>query len=139
MDEHDRRCAALYSVQAQFRTWLFTIAHNKTMDYFRANSKAEARLYSVADGEDAVDIEFPGARTEEPEVQTESDRARAAILKALDGLPAPQREAFLLSEEGGMTVAEIAEATGFHEAAKPFALCDCQVARAVAGLPDDPS
>jgi RNA polymerase sigma-70 factor (ECF subfamily) len=111
--------APRYSVQAQFRTWLFTIAHNKLMDYFRANAKTEARLYEVKDGEESVDIEFPGARTEEPEVQTDSNRARAAILKALDGLPAPQREAFLMSEEGGLTVAEIAEATGVsHEAAK---------------------
>ncbi len=111
--------APRYAVQAQFRTWLFTIAHNKLMDYFRANAKSEARLYEVKDGEDAVEIDVPGARTEEPEVQTESNRARVAILKALDALPAPQREAFLMSEEGGMTVVEIAEATGVsHEAAK---------------------
>ncbi len=111
--------APRYSVQAQFRTWLFTIAHNKLMDYFRANAKAEARLYDAKAGEETVDIEFPGARTEEPEVQAESNRARTAILKALDSLPAPQREAFLLAEEAGMTVAEIAAATGVPlEAAK---------------------
>ncbi|HEX4859506.1 MAG TPA: sigma-70 family RNA polymerase sigma factor [Usitatibacteraceae bacterium] len=108
-----------YSVQAQFRTWLFTIAHNKLMDYFRGNAKAEARLYEVKDGEESVDMALPGPRTDEPEVQVASTRARAAILAALDGLPAPQREAFLLSEEGGLTVAEIAAATGIsHEAAK---------------------
>ena len=87
------QAAPRYRPEAQFRTWLFTIAHNKLMDYFRANVKAEARLYEVKDGEESVDIEFPGARTEEPEVQTDSNRARSAILKALDGLPAPQREA----------------------------------------------
>jgi RNA polymerase sigma-70 factor (ECF subfamily) len=111
--------APRYRVQAQFRTWLFTIAHNRLMDYFRANAKAEARLYEVRDDAEVVELALPGSRTEEPEVQTEANRARAAILAALETLPAPQREAFLLSEEGGMTVAQIAEATGVsHEAAK---------------------
>lgn len=111
--------APRYRVEAQFRTWLFTIAHHKLMDHFRAHAKAEARLYEVKDGEEEVDLAIPGARTEEPEVQAASNRARAAILAALESLPAPQREAFLLCEEGGMTVAQIAAATGVsHEAAK---------------------
>jgi RNA polymerase sigma-70 factor (ECF subfamily) len=36
---------------------------------------------------------------------------------ALEALPPLQREAFLLHEEGGLTVAEIAAATGTHEGA----------------------
>jgi RNA polymerase sigma-70 factor (ECF subfamily) len=105
-----------YRVEAQFRTFLFTIAHNKLMDYFRANSKRETHLYEVKDDEP---LDAPGNRTEEPQVQAASNEARTAILEALAALPPPQREAFLLHEEGGLTVEEIAIATGVNaEAAK---------------------
>ncbi len=110
------QAADRYRVDAQFRTWLFTIAHNKLMDYFRANSRAEAVLYEVKDDQP---IDAPGSRTEQPQVQAASHQAGEAILRALQSLPAPQREAFLLHEEGGLNVEEIAAATGIsYEAAK---------------------
>ena len=37
------------------------------------------------------------------------------LLEAIAALPAAQREAFLLHEEGGLSVAEIAAATGTPE------------------------
>ena len=70
-------------------------------------------------GERAATIDGVASRTEEPMVQAESRQQGAAILKVLEGLPAPQREAFLLYEEGGLSVDEIAQATGVSfEAAK---------------------
>ena len=113
-----------YRVEAQFRTWLFTVAHNKLMDYFRRNARAEAVLYEVKNiddesGERAATIEGIANRTEEPMVQAESRQQGLAILKLLESLPAPQREAFLLHEEGGLSVEQIAQATGVSfEAAK---------------------
>lgn len=113
-----------YRVEAQFRTWLYTVAHNKLMDYFRSNARSEAVLYEVKNtddesGERAATIEGVANRTEEPMVQAESRQQGAAILKLLESLPAPQREAFLLYEEGGLSVDEIAQATGVSfEAAK---------------------
>ena len=113
-----------YRVEAQFRTWLYTVAHNKLMDYFRGNARSEAVLFEVKNtddesGERAATIEGVASRTEEPMVQAESRQQGAAILKVLEGLPAPQREAFLLYEEGGLSVDEIAQATGVSfEAAK---------------------
>ena len=113
-----------YRVEAQFRTWLYTVAHNKLMDYFRGNARSEAVLYEVKNtddesGERAATIEGVANRTEEPMVQAESRQQGAAILKLLESLPAPQREAFLLYEEGGLSVDEIAQATGVSfEAAK---------------------
>ena len=113
-----------YRVEAQFRTWLYTVAHNKLMDYFRGNARSEAVLFEVRNtddesGERAATIEGVANRTEEPMVQAESRQQGAAILKVLEGLPAPQREAFLLYEEGGLSVDEIAQATGVSfEAAK---------------------
>ena len=118
------QAAERYRVEAQFRTWLYTVAHNKLMDYFRGNARSEAVLFEVKNtddesGERAATIEGVANRTEEPMVQAESRQQGAAILKVLEGLPAPQREAFLLYEEAGLSVDEIAQATGVSfEAAK---------------------
>ena len=114
------QAAAGYRVEAQFRTYLYTLAHNKLMDYFRANSRAEAVLFEVkdADAEDQT-IDAVASRTTEPQVQIEARQQGDAILRLLASLPAPQRETFLLYEESGMSLEEIAQATGVtFEAAK---------------------
>ena len=114
------QAADRYRVEAQFRTYLYKLAHNKLMDYFRGNARAEAVLYEVKDENDEMEItEGVASRTQEPEVRAEGRQQGVAILRLLEALPAPQREAFLLYEESGLTVEEIAEATGVSfEAAK---------------------
>lgn len=105
-----------YVPTAQFRTWLFTIAHHRTMDFFRKHNRVQA---VVDDRDDDHVASLPATRTAEPHVQTESREQGRAILQALDALPTAQREAFLMHEEGGLSVEEIAEATGVSfEAAK---------------------
>ena len=44
--------------------------------------------------------------------QIESREQAQRLLAALDALPLPQREAFVLQAETGMSVADIAEVTG---------------------------
>ena len=114
------QAAERYRVEAQVRTWLYTMAHNKLMDYFRGNARAEAVLYEVKDGDGEIATnDGIASRTEEPLVQAESRQQGDAILRLLAALPAPQREAFLLYEEGGLSVEEIARTTGVSfEAAK---------------------
>ena len=114
------QAAERYRVEAKFRTYLYTLAHNKLMDFFRRNARAEASLVDAtgADGEIET-IDHAGSRTQEPQVQAEAREQGTAILRLLEALPAPQREAFLLHEESGMSVEEIAQATGVSfEAAK---------------------
>lgn len=107
-----------YRVEAQFRTYLFTLAHNKLMDYFRRHGRVELTLYENSDEESAVD-RLVASRVDEPPVRAEASEQSTAILRAIEGLPAPQREAFLLHEEGGLSVEDIAAATGCSfEAAK---------------------
>ncbi len=100
-----------YRDEAQFRTYLFTIAHNKLMDYFRRHGRVELRLYEF-DGEESAVDQLATSRVDEPMVRAESQQQGAAILRAIEALPAPQREAFLLHEEGGFSIEEIAATVG---------------------------
>jgi RNA polymerase sigma-70 factor (ECF subfamily) len=99
---------AEYEARARFTTWLYTIAHNRLLDHLRSASRAE--LTSYDDALEAV-IAFPAADPP-PERTIERKELAGRLLAALDALPPPQREAFLLQQEGGLTVEEIAKATG---------------------------
>src|ERR1700704_5230966 len=108
------RKAADYQPTAKFTTWLFTIAHNRMVDMIRANH----RLQSLDAGDDA-DPEGSSLLDRlavdgklEPPAQVQSQHEAAALLAAVEQLPAEQRSAFLMQAEGGLSVEEIAEATG---------------------------
>jgi RNA polymerase sigma factor (sigma-70 family) len=108
------RGAANYQPTAKFTTWLFTIAHNRTVDMIRANH----RLQSLDAGDDAdPEASSPLERLAieaklEPLAQVQSQDEAAALLGAVAQLPAEQRSAFLLQAEGDLSVEEIAHATG---------------------------
>ena len=97
-----------YEARAKFSSWVYAIAHNRLMDFYRANGKA--RFLDQEESEAALDA-LP---TDDPPAEIRLDRKRAAerLLVALDLLPEAQREAFLLQQEGGLSVEEIGAATG---------------------------
>jgi RNA polymerase sigma-70 factor (ECF subfamily) len=94
-----------YAVQARFTTWLYTIAHNLMVDHWRRAGLALVPL----------DEESVAACTPDTLRHVEGRAALARFAAALEGLPAAQREAFLLHEEAGLSVAEIAAVTGAGE------------------------
>ena len=55
--------------------------------------------------------ELPAADSANPARQFERNDLASRLTLALEDLPAPQREAFLLAEEGGLSLEEIAAAT----------------------------
>jgi RNA polymerase sigma factor (sigma-70 family) len=91
-----------YAPQARFRTWLYTIAHNRLVDHWRKRGLALVDL-------EESDVAADGA---DPADHARSREALTRFAAALSALPALQREAFLLHEESGLSVAEIAAATG---------------------------
>lgn len=106
-----------YEVVAKFRTYLYTIAHHRLIDFYRSHAVQAYTAY--ADGDEDPAAQIPASRVDEPHVRAESREQGAHILRLLEALPAPQREAFLLYEEGGLTVEEIATAMAISfEAAK---------------------
>ena len=94
-----------YAPSARFGTWLYTIAHNLLVDHWRRKGLV------------LVDSDEEPASGDDPAQRVEARQAAARFLQALEALPPAQREAFLLHEEAGLSVAEIAAATGSNEEA----------------------
>jgi RNA polymerase sigma-70 factor (ECF subfamily) len=96
-----------YLARARFVTYLFSIAHRRTMDSWRRRGRLPVR---EADPEEP-DL-TAGPSHYEPEIQAINVDLRADLLLAVAALPIHQREAFLLRAEEGLGIDEIAEATG---------------------------
>lgn len=93
-----------YRPTAKFTTFLYRVAHNCFIDNIRRNKRHTQ----------TVDIEpdtQPDAG-EQPEVQTERSLARRRLNAALLELPDEQRDVFLLHEEAGLNLEQIASVTG---------------------------
>ncbi|MES2509247.1 MAG: sigma-70 family RNA polymerase sigma factor [Pseudomonadota bacterium] len=105
--------AAGYEVKAKFRTWLFTIAHNRMVDHFRT-SKNHTSLDDTSEEDQALHETLAADSGFGPVRQLQSREQAAALIQAVEALPAHQREAFLLQAEAGLSVEEIAAATGVN-------------------------
>jgi RNA polymerase sigma-70 factor (ECF subfamily) len=57
---------------------------------------------------------IPAGNNQQPEQQAEFQQQTETLLQLISELPDEQREAFLLREEAGMSLAEIAEVTGVN-------------------------
>jgi RNA polymerase sigma-70 factor (ECF subfamily) len=105
------RARSGYEVSAKFTTWLYRIAHNRLIDGFRARGRLAEFEVDAADAEgDPPD--YPAPAGGQPERLLERAQLAGRLLAAIEALPGPQREAFLLATEGGLTVEEIGNATG---------------------------
>ena len=105
------RARTSYAPTARFTTWLYRLAHNRLIDHYRASG--HLTLVSADDEahEDAI-AALPGARSDDPRVRAENRELGERLRAAVAALPPAQREAFLLQQEGGLSLAEIAAVTG---------------------------
>jgi RNA polymerase sigma-70 factor (ECF subfamily) len=99
---------ARYEARAKFATYLFHIAHNCTIDFFRRD-RAMSRAARSEDADAPPEAEVP--EYQRPDGIAEYAEQQSALLAALGALPQEQREAFLLHEETGLTIEEIARVT----------------------------
>lgn len=98
-----------YEVRAAFRTYLYRIAHHCLIDYYRLRDRKRAdRMEALEDHSETL----MGASHEQPEVQAYQEQFEDSFQQALAGLPDEQRAVFLLFEESGLGLKEIAEVTG---------------------------
>lgn len=93
-----------YRPTARFTTFLYRVAHNCFIDHVRRNKRHVA---GVPLHEEL--IRSPG---DSLEMATERSLARERLARALATLPDEQRDAFLLHEEGGLGLDDIAMVTG---------------------------
>ncbi|MBM3344359.1 MAG: RNA polymerase sigma factor [Betaproteobacteria bacterium] len=101
-----------YTVQAKFTTYIYTLAHNRLIDHYRQHGRAQFVSFE-RDEDDAPFFAEPlAAPRDEPERHLDVKQQAAQLLQLLGALPAPQREAFVMQYEAGMSVEEIADATG---------------------------
>ena len=106
------RARESYTVQAKFTTYIYKLAHNRLIDHYRKHGHA-AMVSFDDDTEDAPVIAEPAAAPrDEPERHLDIKQQAAQLLQLLGALPEPQREAFVMQYEGGMSVEEIADVTG---------------------------
>jgi len=105
------RARATYTPSAKLATWLYRIAHNRLIDQWRAIGRVELVPAGLGDDDDPLDA-VPGARGDEPDVRAGALEIGARLRKAISTLPPAQREAFLLHQEGGLELSQIANLTG---------------------------
>jgi len=98
------RARGNYRPTAKFTTFLYRVAHNCFIDHVRRNKRHA--------GNTTLDPELHGDPGDSLETLTERSLARERLEAALAELPEEQRDAFLLREEGGLSVDQIAAITG---------------------------
>jgi len=97
-----------YEARAKFTSWMYAIAHNRVMDFYRASGRAK---FLAQDESEETLANLPASDIP-ADALVDRKRAAARLLAALAELPEVQREAFLLQQEGDLSVEEIGAATG---------------------------
>ncbi len=106
------KARANYTVQAKFTTYLYRVAHNRLIDHYRETQRQVPLSYSHDDDDDDALANIADDNNHSPERLLAARQGAAAFLRLLENLPEAQREAFVLHEESGLSVEEIAAATG---------------------------
>jgi|SRR5579872_1447114 len=98
-----------YAPSAQFRTFLFRIAHNCFIDHCR---RAAVRTAESAGAAADLELVLAAPAADGPEAHAEAAQTMVRYRQALAALPAEQRDVFLLYEESGLSLEDIANISG---------------------------
>ena len=106
------RARETYRPTARFAAWLYTLAHHRIVDHWRATGQAEHVSIDADDAANDAVLALPASRRDEPDARADMHDLGVRLRTALGSLPAIQRDAFLLQQESGLSLAEIAALTG---------------------------
>lgn len=94
---------------ASFKSWLYAVANNCRIDFYRSRNLRLVKDDHVSlDEESESSAPIAIASGADPADSLEREQFRAAYFKALGELPENQRRAYLLKEDGDLSVDEIA-------------------------------
>ena len=101
-----KSAAAFDPRKASFPAWLFTIARHKVWDHFRRQKVA---VLASAQEDKAMMVPDLGPT---PLEQVQSRELAQKLITAVEALPLEQRGAFVMFANAGLSLEEIAQATG---------------------------
>jgi RNA polymerase sigma-70 factor (ECF subfamily) len=111
--------ASQFNRSSKFSTWLYTIARNLCIDHSRRmKHRRHASLdapHMAHDDHSAPLIERVAAKVPDAEISAYSVALRERITRAVDALPAEQREVFLMRNLQHLSFAEISVVVGAPE------------------------
>lgn len=94
-----------YKTTAKFNTWLYTLAHNRLVDWYRRNN---LEMKAFVDNIEDTD-EIGGIDSWNPEDEFQTKRLSKKLKSCIGKLPFDQREVFLLHQEASFTIPKISE------------------------------
>ena len=115
-----------YDARRNFESWLFSVAHNLAVDFWRA--KRGDSLDATADSGDSPGERLPAAGPDALEQLLDFERG-AMLAACMNDLPAIHREVLTLRFEEDMKLEEIAEVAGI-----PLSTVKSRLRRALEGL-----
>lgn len=101
-----------YQPTAKFSTFLYQVAHHRAIDHIRQTPAPALSLEAENEEGNTLADMIPADAGDQPEFLVERKRLLTSMVEQIEALPMLQREAFLLREEAGMSLEEIATATG---------------------------
>ncbi|HTY57484.1 MAG TPA: sigma-70 family RNA polymerase sigma factor [Bacteroidota bacterium] len=96
----------------QMTGWLFTVARNKIIDWYRRKRPANRSLDEALDGSPVTLSEVLPSPVEGPDAGYDREVIAEELTEALEELPVKQREVFIMHEIEGRSFNEIQEITG---------------------------
>jgi len=97
-----------YQATAKFTTWLYHLAHNRLVDYWRSEKFVKHNIEFDESCESPAQVD----EYSDPHNELQKQQMQKQIKQAIAELPEEQRSAILLKEEASLSLAEIAEVTG---------------------------
>jgi RNA polymerase sigma-70 factor, ECF subfamily len=104
------RCLDKFNRDANFGTWLTSVARNHCIDHYRATKREREVVVN-----DLVHFETAAASSGNPQRPIEEHDRAGLLRRALDRLPAKLREAVVLRDLMELTYQEMAERLGLPE------------------------
>jgi RNA polymerase sigma-70 factor (ECF subfamily) len=101
-----RNAASFDPGKASFQGWLFAIARNKVRDHLR---RQKVVVLALPEDDEAMTVPDPGPT---PLDQAVSRETAQRILDAVEALPLAQRETFVMFAHAGLSLEDVASATG---------------------------